>query len=300
MAGLNNTMRAMILETQWLSPQSKLALIQKLQQTQTRIAAPDVWHPEPFAQSILPDAYDHNLNMIRRYRVQRNLALWNQPFTPMSMAFFAMPLTEVNAYYSGPSNSITILAGILQPPFYDYTYNTVSKYAVLGSIIAHEMSHLLDTNGMFWDAFGSLQLDGIASAEDVTAFFQQTECVVEQYGPAPGGCDDLQVPYGNQTVSEDMADLMGINMSYRALFDLQTERPLGDKQHFFMVLAQAFCESYDQTHLCEVVQTDVHAVAEFRIDRTLRNIPAFRAAFTCHEGQRMWRPASDICKVYGA
>lgn len=299
MSGLNNTMRAMIVETRWLSAQSKVLLLQKLQQTQTRIAAPDVWEPEPFAQSLLPDAYDHNVNMIRRYRVQRNLALWNTPFTHMALAFFAMPLTEVNAYYSGSSNSITILAGILQAPFYDYTYSVVSKYAVLGSIVAHEMSHMLDVSGMFWDAYGSMQVDGVISAADMEAFFRATDCVIEQYGPAPGGCDDLQVPYGNQTVAEDMADLMGIQMAYRALFDVQTERPLGDKQHFFMVLAQAFCESYDQTHLCQVVQSDVHAVAEFRIDRTLRNIPAFRTAFACRQGQGMWRDAKDVCKTYG-
>ncbi len=65
------------------------------------------------------------------------------------------------------------------------------------------------------------------------------------------------------------------------------------------MLAQAFCESMDQEHRCEAVKEDEHAIAEFRIDRTFRNLPAFQNAFGCHEGQGMYKKAEDVCVVYG-
>ncbi len=73
---------------------------------------------------------------------------------------------------------------------------------------------------------------------------------------------------------------------------------MGDKQHFFMVLSQAFCETMDQQHRCEAVKSDEHAIAEFRIDRTLRNMQEFQEAFGCHTGQAMFRKSDEMCKVY--
>lgn len=126
-------------------------------------------------------------------------------------------------------------------------------------------------------------------------FFRVLKCIKKI-----GGCEDVNVAYGNSTVGEDLADLTGITLSYNAYFMLSDEgraAPMGDKQKFFMILSQAFCESYDQEHKCEAVANDEHAIAEFRIDRSFRNIPAFQDAFGCRAGDAMYK--SDACRVYG-
>jgi len=302
--GVLLALRDMVRETQWLSAADKRVLTDKLRATIVRVVEPDVWESEPFAASISVDRYDHNLNMIRRYRVERNLALW-KPGAPLywdrnALAFFAAPVTSINAYYSGPSNSITILAGIMQHPFFDHAYGTVSKYAILASVVGHELSHALDNHGLYWGAQGSLHTHGILSAAGMRRFYNESRCVVREYGPAPAGCEDANAHYGNSTMGEDLADLTGIQAAYRALFEhsaLGTHGTMGDKQHFFMVLAQAFCESYDQKHRCDAVANDVHAVAEFRIDRTYSNLKQFHGAFQCHSHQGMWRNAT--CAPYG-
>ncbi len=289
----------------WLSAPDKAAIATKMAATLIRVAEPDEWEVEPFAPRIEADRYDHNMNLVRMYRVQRNLGLWHKDL-PNSLdrnaiAFFAMPLTDTNAYYSGSSNTITVLAGLLQPPFYSTSYNQISKFAILGSVIGHEMSHMLDYHGLYWDKDGSLRLRGILSDAGMREFYNQSDCVISEYGPAPAGCEDVNVAYGNKTVGEDLADLTGISLSYDAYFkhtDAGVAAPLGDKQHFFMVLSQAFCETYDQAHKCEAVKSDEHAIAEFRIDRTLRNLPAFQEAFGCHTGQGMYKKEQDMCRVY--
>lgn len=299
---LRSALRNRVRHLQWLSAEDRRVLEHKLNRTLVRVAEPDLWAPEPFAGSVSADRYDHNLNLVRAYRVQRNLELWRAApeGTPAwdrnAIATFASPIMAVNAYYSGPSNSVTILAGLMQHPFYNKRYGAVSKYAIMGSVVGHEMSHMLDHHGLYWDAQGSFRADGILSAEGMRRFYERTRCVISEFGPAPQGCPS-DVPYGNHTLGEDLADLTGVSIAYEAMeSDLTTQLSLGDRQHFFMVQAQAFCESYDREHLCEAVLHDVHAAPAMRVDRTDRNLRAFAQAFHCHEGHAMWR--NETCSVY--
>lgn len=275
----------------WLPDVDRSMLARKVDATLVRVLEPDDWHVEPFLASISRDRHDHNMNLVRRYRVQRNLALWHKDsplhWSRAAVAFFAMPLTEMNAYYSGHTNSITLLAGVLQHPLYNVEYDAVSKWAILGSVVGHEMSHMLDTHGLHWDDEGRFAPRGILSPAGMERFYERVECVVREYGPAPAGCEDANAAYGNSTISEDMADLIGIGLSYAALPD---SAATGDRQHFFMVLAQAFCESYDQQHRCDAVAHDEHAVAEFRIDRTFWNLGAWQEVFDCKRAQESCIP----------
>lgn len=303
--GIIDSFVEMVDETAWMSSADKLVLKDKMHATLIRVAEPDVWEAEPFAESLSPHDYWGNLNMIRAYRVQRNLELWSRDdadaFHRGALAFFAVPLTDVNAYYSGPTNTITVLAGLLQSPIYDTRYNSISKYARLGSVLGHELSHMADNSGLYWGKQGSMHVNGILSEQGMRRFFEESACIVREYGPAPLGCEDANAHYGNSTLGEDLADRTGIELSYRTYFRRINEHaPLADKQHFFMVLAQSFCETYDQEHLCRLVAEDVHAIAMFRINRTFRNMRSFQQAFGCHQGQGMWKAEGEECRVYGA
>lgn len=298
---LLTSLRNRVARATWLGDGDRVALDSKLAATLIRVLEPDQWEMEPFLASLAADRHDHNMNLVRRYRVQRNLALWHKDAAEWSraaIAFFAMPLTEMNAYYSGPSNSITLLAGVLQHPLYNMGYDDTSKWAILGSIVGHELSHSLDHHGLHWDAEGGYRPDGLLSVEGMQSFYQRTDCVVREYGPAPAGCEAANAHYGNSTIGEDLADLVGISLSYETFFPPTSPLPTGDRQHFLMVLTQAFCETYDQAHRCEAVAHDEHAVAEFRINRTFRNLPFFAELFGCHTGQAMWQGKTDICAVY--
>lgn len=314
--------KSLVLQTTWLSDADKRVLVAKMDKTIIRVAQPDEFEPEPFFGQIMADRFEHNMNLIRRYRVQRNIQLWHkdkpETIDRNALAFFAMPLSHINAYYSPSTNTITILAGILQRPFYDLDYNMLSKHAILGSIIGHELSHMLDSNGLYWDENGSYKAEGILSEGGMRAFFNQTDCVIIDYALAPGECESMPVSYGNATLGEDLADLLGITSSFWAYFnhtDVGKAGTMADRQHFFMsksfsliallskqvhvVLSQAWCESYDQVHRCDAVNQDVHALPEFRVDLSFRNMRQFQLAFGCFEGQHMYKPVDQMCRVFG-
>jgi putative endopeptidase len=309
-----NVYRGIIQSTAWLSQPDKDVALNKLGALVVRVIEPDEWEPEPFAQRISADRYDHNMNMIRRYRVHRNVQLWHKD-TPDAwdrneLATFVAPLSDVNAYYSPSSNTITILAGILQKPFYNVEYDEPTRYAIVGSIIGHELGHMFDPHGLYWDAEGSFRPRGIWSAEGMAAFANKTQCVVREFGDTPeecvayprgaGGSEEGEglepaggaggFEYGLSTLGEDMADLIGIRLSYSAYFDYAPNTNQGQRQYFFMSFAQAWCSSYDTEHMCALVTGDEHAIAEYRVDRTLRNMPEWRRVFGC--------PRREACSVF--
>lgn len=278
--------RGFIQSAVWLKQSDKDIALRKLDTLIVRVIEPDEWEPEPFAQRISADRYDHNMNMIRRYRVHRNVQQWHLNKEPELSIPFVAPLTDVNAYYSGPSNSITILAGILQKPFYNVDYDETTRYAIMGSIIGHELGHMFDPHGLLWDENGVFKPLGIWSKEGMESFKNKTKCVVSEFGDAPKECvsspsgEETQ-QYGEHILGEAMADLIGIRLSYKAHFDNTPSATSGNRQYFFMSFAQAWCSSYDTEHKCAMVRGDVHPIAEYRVERTRRNIPEFARVFGC-------------------
>ncbi len=284
-------------QTQWLNQTEKETLLRKLDNLMVRVAEPDEWTPEPFAERIYADRYDHNMNLVRMYRVQRIMSLWHKDrpdkFDRSELAHFVMPTLETNAYYDPTTNSITILGGMLMEPFYSLRYNSISKWAILGSIIGHELSHMVDSSGLYFDENGLYKPKGII---DMPKFFKQTQCILSEWNSTFANCTLPAPEYGNATLGEDMADVGGISLAFEAFFERTDEgraAPNGVKQHFFMILAQAFCESYDDTQTCESAKHDVHAVSSIRINSAFRNLKPFLSVFGCRAKNE------KLCKPYG-
>ena len=307
--------RRIVPETAWLSASDRLILLEKIHDVVVRVGEPDEWAVEPFAERISHERYAHNVDMVRRYRVERNLRLWPRD-RPLELAvggrsgaaYFAMPMHDVNAYYAADTNTITVLWGVMIPPFYSPSGGSdlVAQYARLGSILGHELGHMLDAHGLHWDAQGGYRPQGILSAEGMAAFYQRAECVVRTFGPAPAHCNPnaTAVAYGNATLNEDAADKVGVLAAYIACFELRgcfndsvagvLPGTTSDRQRFFMTFAQTWCASYDAAHACDRVAHDVHALPEYRVDRTLAGMSEFRELFGCHGATQ-----EAVCPFYG-
>jgi len=303
--GIISALVSLVQGTPWMDDTTKEGTIEKLRAIKVRVAEPDSWIPEPFANRISPERWDHNMNMVRRYRVQQNLGLWHkdkpQELDRSAIAFFALPLMSTNAYYSGPSNTITVLTGVLQHPFYNKDYDVVSKYAILGAILGHELTHSVDNSGVLFDKDGRLPPRGWWSTASANELQARIQCIINEYG-TPEGCEEVNNQYGETTIGEDMADIIGLSLAYKALFEQSAEGralQMQHKQHFFMIFSQLWCENYDQKHKCARVASDEHAIAEYRVDKTLREMDAFQTAFGCHAGQGMFKAKDKQCVIYG-
>ena len=115
-----------------------------------------------------------------------------------------------------------------------------------------------------------------------------------EYDP-PGNC--LNNHYGQQTIGETMADLIGVKSAYYAWLKIEPNATKHEKQWFFQIFAQSWASSYDVEHQCKMVSEDVHALPDFRVDKTLRQMKEFKELFHCKDGEGMVN--SIPAQVYG-
>ena len=98
---------------------------------------------------------------------------------------------------------------------------------------------------------------------------------------------------GTQTLSEDIADLAGLNVAYDAYHRSieGTAVPIvqgftGDQQ-FFVSFAQSWREKDREAALRRLIITDGHAPSEYRPD-TVRNLDAWYPAFDVQPGDKLY------------
>lgn len=265
---LKNEYMDLLANASWFATNSSRQVAQdKVRSIAVRVTQPTgIWTSEPFADRIGAGMYDHNIALVRMYRVQQNLAQWTVHHATQDT--FAFPLSLTNAYYNPEYNSITILAGILGPPWYHVDYNDVSKWAIVGTIVGHELAHALDWNGLHWTKDGIFTKDGILDKASMDSFQKQVVGPLAAQYRSP--CD---AGYGPRVVNEAIADAVGTRLAYNGL----SPASQGDAQFFFMTRAQVWCASYDACSRMD----DVHPLPKDRVDVTNRNMEEFAAAFNC-------------------
>jgi putative endopeptidase len=73
---------------------------------------------------------------------------------------------------------------------------------------------------------------------------------------------------------------------------------LTPEQRFFVGFAQWDCANERPEDLRVRALTDPHSPARFRINGVVVNMPEFREAFSCKDGQPMVAPAGKMCRVW--
>ena len=122
----------------------------------------------------------------------------------------------VNAVNLPMRNALSFPAGILQSPYFDPNGPAAINYGAIGATIGHEISHSFDDQGALFDATG--KVENWWTKEDLAHFEASGAQLVAQYdayAPFP----DLHVN-GKQTLSENIADLAGLNASHDAWYRL--------------------------------------------------------------------------------
>ena len=70
------------------------------------------------------------------------------------------------------------------------------------------------------------------------------------------------------------------------------------EQRFFLGFAQVWAENIAPEEATRRALTDPHAQGPFRVNGTVQNMPAFRAAFHCKEGHTMVREEGKRCSIW--
>jgi len=274
----------------WMASQTKLVAKAKLKALKIGVGYPDRWRSYADLKVIRGDAFG-NWSRADLYEYRRHLAKLGRP---VDRSEWVMNAQLVNAVNLPAMNAINFPAAVLQPPYFDPDQPLAMDYGAIGATIGHEISHSFDDQGALFDAQGRLknwwQPDDFAHFR---ASGTRLAAQFDTYMPFP----DLHVN-GEQTLSENIADVAGLNAAYDA-YRLATQGTAPVKlsgfdadQLFFLSFAQSWREKIRDPALRDEIITDGHAPAQYR-SYTVRNLDAWYEAFQVKPGQTLYLPSTD-------
>jgi putative endopeptidase len=283
-------------DLEWMSPPTKAQARAKLARFTVKIGYPEKW--EDYAGvAVRRDDLLGNVMRARAFQFDEDVGRLGKP---ADRTRWGMTPQTVNAYYNASNNEIVFPAAILSPPFFEVTADDAVNYGAIGAVIGHEISHGFDDQGRKSDGEGNL-VDWWTAA-DAQAFRDRTDRLVAQfdrYVPV----DTLHVN-GRQTLGENIGDLSGLAVAYRAYrISLGGKEPpviagfTGD-QRFFMGWAQVWRSKMRPERARQLLQIDVHAPESVRAFAPMTNLDEFYRAFDVREGDRMYRAPGERVKIW--
>ena len=278
----------------WMSHATKPQALANLQGMANKIGYPDKWRDYSKLEIVRGDELG-NVERARTFEFDRQLAKIGKP---VDRGEWDMTPPTVNAYYDPQMNDINFPAGVLQPPAFDPTSDAAPNYGDTGGTIGHELTHGFDDEGRQFDAKGNLR--DWWTPEDGKEFVKRASCISDQYSTYVV-IDDIKIN-GKLTLGEDVADLGGLLLAYKAWKDDtkgQTLEPidgLTPDQRFFVGYGQSWCgETRDETKRMRAT-VDPHSPEKYRTNGVVSNMPQFQEAFHCKAGSPMVN--QNRCQVW--
>lgn len=280
----------------WLSPETKAALLTKLKKIHLKLGYPDRWR-DYAGLTIQPGELVFNIRRANRFEFDR---LRHQLDTPVDRDEWMMTPQTVNAYYNPSLNEIVFPAAQLQAPYFDAGADDASNYGNIGFIIGHELSHAFDDQGAEFDGEGNLK--DWWTPQDHARFKEISAELIKQYSqaePIPG----VHVN-GELTLGENIADNVGLTMAWRAY-----QKALGGKtpplidgftgpERFFISYAQSWMGKMRDENLMRLLKTDPHAPMDVRTNAAVRNSDAFHETFHTAPGDPLWLAPEERFKLW--
>jgi len=281
----------------WMSDATKKQALAKLDAFTQKVGYPDKWKDYSDLQ-VVDGSYYANLRRVTDWGEAKS---WAKLGKPIDRTEWLMTPSDVNAYYRPDWNEIVFPAGVLQFPFFNPQADDAVNYGAMGAAIGHEMSHGFDDQGRQFDAQGNLR--DWWTADDAAKYDAQAQRVVEQFN-AYTVVDSTTHVNGKLTLGENIGDLGGLAIAYAAM-----EKSLGNKprtkidgftpeQRFFLAWAQIWREQMRPEAARNLVLTNVHSPGIWRVNGPLSNMPEFKAAWGCKDGDAMVRPAEKRAQIW--
>ncbi len=272
-------LRQSIERAPWMSAETKVQAMKKLDTMVAKVGYPDVWRDY---SKLTIARRPHVLNVLAAgtFEFERRLAKLGKP---VDRTEWGMTPQTNNAYYEPTLNEICLPAGILQPPFFDAKADDASNYGALASTIGHEILHGFDDQGSQYDWSGNLK--NWWTEADRKAYDARTEEVVKLYDsfePLPG----LHIR-GKQTLGENLADIGGLKISFEAWKLACAGKPqvakdgLTPEQRFYVAFAQGWRTNQRSEQIDTQVKSDVHSPIRERVTGPVSLVEGFHKAFGC-------------------
>lgn len=304
-ADLIEAYRRSISELTWMGEETRQRALEKLSKFTPKIAYPEKWRD--YSQLDLTDASLVEMN--RRCELfELNFDL-DRLGKEVDRSEWLMTPQTVNAYYYPVMNEIVFPAAILQPPFFDPNADEALNYGGIGAVIGHEIGHGFDDQGSKYDGDG--RINDWWTPADRQRFEQQTKALIDQYDAlSPAQLSDEHKVNGALTIGENIGDLGGLSISYKAWLIALERKGISDpaqapqiegvpaEQAFFFAWAKIWrAKMHDELAIMRLA-TDPHSPNEFRCNQVVSNLDAFAQAFDLKPTDKLWRDETQRVRIW--
>ncbi len=274
---LQNSLKARIINLSWMSDNTKIKALEKLDAFTVKIGYPDKWRNYDALEIDPSNSYYDN--MVKAIQFETNYRYSRADQLVDKAEWFMTPQT-VNAYYNPSSNEICFPAGILQPPFFDINADDACNYGAIGVVIGHEMTHGFDDQGCQFDKDGNLS--NWWTDEDKKQFDARAKVLADYFDSievAPGVHAN-----GKFTLGENIADHGGLQISFQAFKSLSgNDSTIIDgftpEQRFFLSYAMVWACNIRPEEILVLTKSDPHSLSKWRVNGALPHISAWYDAF---------------------
>lgn len=300
---LRNALGKHIIHLSWMSDDTKLQALKKLNATTVKIGYPDKWKDYSNLDIDPAFSYWENMHNAEMWSRGEYLAKWGKP---VDRTEWDMTPQTINSYANALNNEIVFPAGILQAPFYDPEASDAENYGGIGVVIGHELTHGFDDQGRQFDSQGNMV--NWWTDEDAAEFKKLTEGLVDQYSAVevlPG-----LYANGRYTLGENIADQGGLRIAMTAFLDSQKKKGVDVKseeakidgfdpmQVFYLNFANVWANNIRDEEIRSLTIGDVHSLAKNRVNVAIRNLDTFFTTFGITDGDDMFRPQSERVVIW--
>ena len=269
---LRSTMAERIDQSEWLSPYTKAGARKKIDAMECHTGMLD-WS---IYEADMPASGDFcsALHEVGCSQISKLIAISgdNCNLDHIIAAYYMTPMTgssaySANSFYLRNANAMCIL------PSTSLLMDMNPEFPFLTYIIGHEMCHGFDADGANYNERGELcdwwsiddRLVFKRKQDQLTGIFNQ------YYVGGKTFCN------GAKTITEDMADLGGLEIAYRTTARELEGKFGGDelmemKRRFFRSYAVLYAQYSSLEEKIKQVQNDVHSINEYRINGIVNNI----------------------------
>lgn len=284
-ANLKAAYRVRLEHLDWMSPETKVQALKKLDTYAIKVAGPV--HRRDYSKVIIAD--DDLAGDVRRAGAA-DWAFYSARLSgPVDRTDWSMT-PQTNDAYNGTLRDIVFPAGILQPPIFDENADPAVNYGAVGGVIGHELTHGFDDQGRRIDAAGALR--DWWTKGDAQKFEARARSLRLQYSafePVPGAHIN-----GALTLGENIADLGGLTLALDAWRASLKGQPatvidgMTGEQRVFLGWAQAWRGKSREDAIRQELVSDPHSPRAFRVNGVVRNLDAWYGAFAVKPGDKLY------------
>jgi putative endopeptidase len=270
----------------WLSENSRAEARRKVASMQIRVGYPDRF--DEYSGMRLPGTGLYaDVHAAANYEWRELVRRLGQPFD-RSRWFLPPMYPQYN--YDPSSNAAEVSAALFQPPFFDSAADDAVNYGAVGTIVASQMMHAFDANGIRYDSSGRLA-DWLTPGERAH-LERMGDTLADRYSafePIPG-----VHPRGKVLFLEAMADIGAIEVALGGYHLAQGGRdgPVLDgltaDQRFFLGRAQSWRARFTNDAIRNQMAQGSNAIPWMRVNGPLPNIDAWYSAFDVKPGDKLY------------